>query len=210
MSPVIWYRIELLCSVFWWDQTQTWHPAFGSEQTIYCSWFNDFCCHNNRNCHFSPILSQHCILSFSLFLLYKIMCSLWFMFSIQLACLLLDATCCAIFCQYYEISKPKKFLHSMKKPSNKLKLAVQCYSGHVDSSFPCKAVHDRWQQETKVNYSFPSFLSLLSSYSTRFYSMCMNRKNSELFSFSRRKFVFEVPVLLSSVEPRLAADTYFK
>ena len=74
-------------------------------------------------CHFSPILSQHCILSFSLFLLYKIMCSLWFMFSIQLACLLLDATCCAIFCQYYEISKPKKFLHSMKKPSNKLKFS---------------------------------------------------------------------------------------
>ena len=52
-------------------------------------------------------------------------------------------------------------------------LALQCFAGFVSSSFPSKISWAKiWQHETKVNYSFFSFLYLLYPYSTRLCAPC--------------------------------------
>ena len=54
-------------------------------------------------------------------------------------------------------------------------LALQCCTGLVGSGFPVRSSKKR-QQETKVNYSFFSFIYLLSSYSARFCAPCGESK----------------------------------
>ena len=65
-----------------------------------------------------------------------------------------------------------------------MSLALQCFAGFVSSSFPCKiSWAKRWQHETKVNYSFFSFLYLLYPYSARLCAPCASRieKNQAIF-----------------------------
>ena len=58
-----------------------------------------------------------------------------------------------------------------------LSLALQCCTGLVGSGFPVRSSKKR-QQETKVhvNYSFFSFIYLLSSYLARFCATCGESK----------------------------------